>query len=190
MAQRVAGRVELFSNRVCLVTAVTSLSSSALNTLVSCPRSAAAPGDCLASLTSLLAGYVPLPIDFGNFMLLQIPITPLRPVPALSDSAWRSPFLLSSSSASASACCPTRLLKTMCLIFPFWSIPPNCCFTSRTYMSLLILWVPAVVDGASRWERIRYVVLPHLLPLTTFIALIQLMDNFRVFEEIWKGIVK
>lgn len=42
----------------------------------------------------------------------------------------------------------------------------------------------AVVDGASRWERIRYVVIPHLLPLTTFIALIQLMDNFRVFEPI------
>lgn len=42
----------------------------------------------------------------------------------------------------------------------------------------------AVVDGASRWERIRYVVLPHLMPLTTFIALIQLMDNFRVFEPI------
>jgi multiple sugar transport system permease protein len=42
----------------------------------------------------------------------------------------------------------------------------------------------AMIDGASRWERIRYVVLPHLLPLTTFIALIQLMDNFRVFEPI------
>ncbi|MDG1282480.1 MAG: sugar ABC transporter permease [Pseudorhodobacter sp.] len=42
----------------------------------------------------------------------------------------------------------------------------------------------AMIDGASRWERIRYVVLPHLMPLTTFIALIQLMDNFRVFEPI------
>lgn len=42
----------------------------------------------------------------------------------------------------------------------------------------------AQIDGASRWEQIRYVVLPHLLPLTTFIALIQLMDNFRVFEPI------
>ena len=42
----------------------------------------------------------------------------------------------------------------------------------------------AMIDGASRWQRIRYVVLPHLLPLTTFIALIQLMDNFRVFEPI------
>ncbi len=42
----------------------------------------------------------------------------------------------------------------------------------------------AMIDGASRWERIRYVVLPHLLPLVTFVALIQLMDNFRVFEPI------
>lgn len=42
----------------------------------------------------------------------------------------------------------------------------------------------AMIDGATRWQRIRYVVLPHLLPLTTFIALMQLMDNFRVFEPI------
>lgn len=42
----------------------------------------------------------------------------------------------------------------------------------------------AMIDGASRWERIRYVVLPYLMPLVTFIALIQLMDNFRVFEPI------
>ncbi len=42
----------------------------------------------------------------------------------------------------------------------------------------------ARVDGANRWEQIRYVVIPHLLPLTTFIALMQLMDNFRVFEPI------
>jgi ABC-type sugar transport system permease subunit len=42
----------------------------------------------------------------------------------------------------------------------------------------------AMVDGATRWERIRFVVLPHLFPLVTFVALIQLMDNFRVFEPI------
>jgi ABC-type sugar transport system permease subunit len=42
----------------------------------------------------------------------------------------------------------------------------------------------AMIDGASRWERIRYVVIPHLFPLVTFVALIQLMDNFRVFEPI------
>ena len=42
----------------------------------------------------------------------------------------------------------------------------------------------AMIDGASRWERVRYVIIPHLLPLTTFVALMQLMDNFRVLEPI------
>jgi ABC-type sugar transport system permease subunit len=42
----------------------------------------------------------------------------------------------------------------------------------------------AMIDGASRWERIRYVVMPHLAPLTVFVGLIMLMDNFRVFEPI------
>lgn len=42
----------------------------------------------------------------------------------------------------------------------------------------------AMIDGASRWERVRFVVIPHLIPLTTFIALMQLMDNFRVLEPI------
>lgn len=42
----------------------------------------------------------------------------------------------------------------------------------------------AVVDGASRWERLRYVVLPHLRPLILFVALIHLMDSYRVFDEV------
>ncbi len=42
----------------------------------------------------------------------------------------------------------------------------------------------AVVDGASRWERLRYVVVPHLMPLIVFVALIHLMDAYRAFEEV------
>jgi len=42
----------------------------------------------------------------------------------------------------------------------------------------------ARIDGASRWQQIRYVTIPHLMPLVTFVALIQLMDNFKVFEPI------
>ena len=42
----------------------------------------------------------------------------------------------------------------------------------------------AVIDGASRWERLRHVVIPHLMPLIIFISLIHLMDVYRVFEEI------
>jgi len=42
----------------------------------------------------------------------------------------------------------------------------------------------AMIDGASRWQRVRYVVVPYIAPLVTFILLMQLMDNFRVFEPI------
>ncbi len=42
----------------------------------------------------------------------------------------------------------------------------------------------AIIDGASRWERLRYVVIPHLMPLIIFLALIHLMDAYRVFEEV------
>ena len=42
----------------------------------------------------------------------------------------------------------------------------------------------AYIDGASRYQRVRYIVIPHLYPVATFIMLICLMDNFRVFEPI------
>lgn len=42
----------------------------------------------------------------------------------------------------------------------------------------------AQIDGASRFQQVRFVIVPHLMPLVTFVALIQLMDNFRVFEPI------
>lgn len=42
----------------------------------------------------------------------------------------------------------------------------------------------AQIDGATRWEQVKYVVIPHLMPLVTFVALIQIMDNFKVLEPI------
>ena len=42
----------------------------------------------------------------------------------------------------------------------------------------------ATIDGASKFQRTRHVVIPHLVPLVAFVALMQLMDNFRVFEPI------
>ncbi len=42
----------------------------------------------------------------------------------------------------------------------------------------------AIIDGASRFERLRFVVIPHLMPLIVFVALIHLMDAYRVFEEV------
>jgi len=42
----------------------------------------------------------------------------------------------------------------------------------------------AIIDGASRWQRLRYIIIPHLMPLVVFLTLIHLMDAYRVFEEI------
>lgn len=42
----------------------------------------------------------------------------------------------------------------------------------------------AMIDGATRFQRLRYVIIPHLMPLIIFVALIHLMDCYRVFEEI------
>ena len=42
----------------------------------------------------------------------------------------------------------------------------------------------ATIDGASAWQKLRYVTLPHLSPLLVFITLIHLMDAYRVFEPV------
>ena len=80
----------------------------------------------------------------------------------------------------------TPLMWAMLMVYGIWSSAP---FAFVVYYAGLQT-VPqdtlesAMIDGASRWERIRYVIVPHLLPLTTFMALIKIMDNFRVFEPI------
>ncbi|WP_422378408.1 carbohydrate ABC transporter permease [Roseibium sp.] len=42
----------------------------------------------------------------------------------------------------------------------------------------------AMIDGATKWQRMIHVVVPHLMPLVSFVTLMLLMDNFRVFEPI------
>ena len=42
----------------------------------------------------------------------------------------------------------------------------------------------AMIDGANKFEEVIYIIIPHLMPLITFVTLMQLMDNFRVFEPI------
>jgi multiple sugar transport system permease protein len=42
----------------------------------------------------------------------------------------------------------------------------------------------ATIDGASRWQKLRYITLPHLMPLIVFVALIHVMDAYRVFEPV------
>lgn len=43
----------------------------------------------------------------------------------------------------------------------------------------------ARVDGASRWNRVRYIVLPLLSPTTYFVSIISVIGSFKVFDEVY-----
>ena len=42
----------------------------------------------------------------------------------------------------------------------------------------------ATIDGATPWQKFRYVTLPHLMPLVLFVLMMHLMDAYRVFEPV------
>jgi ABC-type sugar transport system permease subunit len=43
----------------------------------------------------------------------------------------------------------------------------------------------ASIDGASVWQKIRHIVIPHLRSLTILILLISTMDAYRVFDSVF-----
>lgn len=43
----------------------------------------------------------------------------------------------------------------------------------------------ASIDGASRWHKIRHIVIPHVRSLTILILLISIMDAYRVFDSVF-----
>jgi multiple sugar transport system permease protein len=78
-------------------------------------------------------------------------------------------------------------VKALIIIQSIWYVTP---FALVTYFAgLQTLPVEQVdaasIDGASRWQKIRYIVLPHVRSLTIFILLISLMDAYRVFDNIF-----
>jgi multiple sugar transport system permease protein len=43
----------------------------------------------------------------------------------------------------------------------------------------------AIVDGANYWQRLRYIVLPHLVPYLVLITVFNVIDGLRIFDSIW-----
>lgn len=43
----------------------------------------------------------------------------------------------------------------------------------------------ASIDGASSWQRFRYITLPLLSPTTFFALTISLINSFQVFDQVW-----
>lgn len=146
-------------------------------------------GFCIALGVNAIPSFYKGPVIF--FSLLPMIVTPLVGalivywmassqgiLGATLQSVFRDPTLSLKSSAP--------LTWIMLLVYGVWHNAP---FSFVVFYAGLQT-VPqdtlesAMIDGASRWERILFVVVPHLAPLATFVALVQLMDNFRVFEPI------
>lgn len=77
-------------------------------------------------------------------------------------------------------------IELLILFFRVWSVAPFAfvIFYAGLQTVNQDTLESAIVDGASRFERLRYVIVPHLMPLIIFISLIHLMDAYRAFEEI------
>jgi len=43
----------------------------------------------------------------------------------------------------------------------------------------------ARIDGATGWQRLRYITLPMLTPTMFFIVIILLINSFQVFDQFW-----
>ncbi len=93
-------------------------------------------------------------------------------------------WLLDDPSLSLKASTP--LMWIMLMVYGVWHTLP---FSFITFYAGLQT-VPkdtleaAQIDGATKWQSMRHVVVPHLMPLLAFVTLMMLMDNFRVFEPI------
>lgn len=78
-------------------------------------------------------------------------------------------------------------VKALIIIQGVWYVSP---FALVTYFAglqtLPIEQVEAAsMDGASRLQKIFYIVLPHVKSLTIFILLISIMDAYRVFDSVF-----
>jgi ABC-type sugar transport system permease subunit len=78
-------------------------------------------------------------------------------------------------------------VKTLIILNGIWQYAP---FSLVTYfagfqtLSKEILEA-ASIDGANRWQKIRYIVIPHVRSLTIFILLFSIMDAYRVFDSVY-----
>lgn len=80
-----------------------------------------------------------------------------------------------------------RSVKTLVLLHGVWYVTP---FTMVVYFAGLQtlpqdLLEAAGIDGASRTQKIRHIIIPHVRSLTLFILLFSIMDSYRVFDSVY-----
>ena len=78
-------------------------------------------------------------------------------------------------------------VKTLIIVFGIWYVTP---FTIVVYFAGLQtlpaeMIEAASIDGASRMQKIRHIVIPFVRSLTVFILLFSIMDAYRVFDSVF-----
>ena len=43
----------------------------------------------------------------------------------------------------------------------------------------------AIVDGANRWQRFRYIIVPHIRPVISMVVTLQLISTLRIFSQVY-----
>jgi ABC-type sugar transport system permease subunit len=78
-------------------------------------------------------------------------------------------------------------VKTLILIHGIWYVTPFALVTYFAGLQTLSqdLLEASSIDGASRWQKIRHIVIPHVRSLTILILLISIMDAYRVFDSVF-----
>jgi ABC-type sugar transport system permease subunit len=78
-------------------------------------------------------------------------------------------------------------VKALIIIYGVWYVAP---FALVTYFAGLQTLSQdqieaASIDGATLWQKIRHIVIPHVSSLTILILLISIMDAYRVFDSVF-----
>lgn len=80
----------------------------------------------------------------------------------------------------------TQSVRFLIIAYGVWAGTPFSMIT--LFAGLLTLpknsMEAATVDGATAFQKLWYVVFPHLKPLITFITLIGIMDAYRIFDPV------
>lgn len=78
-------------------------------------------------------------------------------------------------------------VKALIIIHGIWYVTPFALVTYFAGLQTLSqdLLEAASIDGATRRQKIRSIVLPHLQSLTIFILLFSLMDSYRIFDSVF-----
>lgn len=78
-------------------------------------------------------------------------------------------------------------VKVLIIIHGVWYVTPFALVTYFAGLQTLSqdLLEAASIDGATRWQKILHIVLPHVRSLTIFILLISIMDAYRIFDSVF-----